>query len=290
MTSLTVRGDVASTYLNIGEATGKAQSVTVTGDVNGARPASWAIRTGTIRVYATSTGTLKIGGSVVGLGDPQQGAVYVDSPSIGSVTIKGSLIGGTAIKSGVCCTRGRQLRFHRRQHCRRFWTGERRTLRRRLGEDDLRRRQCDRRHGGRSGLINVGGVKVNTLTIGGSIVGGTTHATGYVAIGSADSGEGSIVGGQGTNASFNIFTGGLLVDTDLKTLVVGGDLVAGTYNSVMKIGYNGTILVGGNLGNATIKGSILGHDGYHAILMAGGKATATPGNYTAMANSPSAAM
>jgi len=80
----------------------------------------------------------------------------------------------------------------------------------------------------------------------------------------------------------NSLCGAVYSSHSLQSLFIGGDLIGGTYGDGAMLGYNGAVGVGENLGSAVIKGSILGHDGYQAIIMAGGLAPATPGDYNAI--------
>lgn len=126
---------------------------------------------------------------------------------------------------------------------------------------------------------------ITSLKIGGSLLGGRGNSSGVVEIGDADlvSIKGSIHGGGETEATGASPIGALRAYGSVKTLTLGGDVIAGSHGSGERAGYNGAILVSGNLGSATISGGIYGNPDQEAIILAKGLTPATPGNFQAIA-------
>jgi hypothetical protein len=250
-----VQGDIAAAGVSIQVANGKIGAVTVTGSLRGDAPGTSAYR-GYLAVSGNSIASIFIGGSIVGGDSPSAGRLATANGPTGKVTVLGDIVGGTESLTGHLYVDDPKSAFIRGN----VIGGS--------NED--------------SGVAAFGGA--GTVTIGGSVVGGSMQRTGYVFAQSAVSltVKGSIFGGMETAATDNQPTGVVQVTGSLKTFVLGGNLVGGSFGSGTPLSYNGAVLVQGNLGSATIKGSILGHDGAEAIIMAGGIAPATPGNYNAI--------
>lgn len=228
----------------------------LTGSVRGDAPGN-VDHSGFLRINASALASLTIGGSIIGGDDTSDGGLVIATTgTVGKVVVKGSVIGGSGLGTGHVSV-GDTASFS-------------------IGGALIGGSFFD------AGKIEGG--KLGSFTLGGSIVGGSASATGFAVFDSAKSVfiKGSIVGGQHTTATGNSEIGVLEITSDLKALTIGGDLVAGTYGSGMHVPYNGAVLVEGNLGSATIKGGILGNTDDRAVILAGGVAPATPGNYNAI--------
>jgi hypothetical protein len=279
VTSLTVRGDVAVTELHVGSGTGKVKAVKITGSLRGDLPGFSGYVTGVFSPDGACTiggsilggenandgalftgktiGKLTIKGSIVGGSENNTGIVFANTGVVGSVSIGGSIVGGSHEETGYVSLGGKVATF-------------------KLGGSVVG-----------AGFQNTGFIRIfdtiNSFTVGGNVEGGTFERTGVVTLGDAATAtiKGSILGGTNTQATGSSPVGAFTAHS-VKTLTVGGDVIAGSYGTGTKLGYNGAILISGNLGTATIKGSVLGHENYHAIIMAGGIAPAAAGNYNAI--------
>jgi hypothetical protein len=252
--SFTVLGDVAAAAVFI-QSSGKVGAVKIAGSLRGDAPSNLTF-SGYVGVTASSLGSLFLGGSIIGGDDSLDGGLQTNQALTGKVTVLGSLVGGSGLASGTLQISGAKTVVIRGDV---------------IGGSGVQ-----------SGGVNLANSGI--VNIGGSVIGGTKDYSGEINAQSVSSLtiKGSVIGGANTAALNNLPVGAVNITGDLKTFSLGGDLVAGSYGSGNKVSYNGALLVGGNLGSAAIKGSIIGHDGYQAIVMAGGTAPATPGNYNAI--------
>jgi hypothetical protein len=279
--SCIVRGDIIATILVAGSDL-QSTHLTITGDINGV--GADVAESAAVHFRGDSNSLLTIKGDVIGGNELHQGIVVAETAgakvvlkgsliggvgpasgqincpeSLGIVTIGGDVIGGSGVNSGyVYAAKG-------------------------LGTLKIAGDLVGGYYSG-AGHVFVADGFVERVTIGGSVLGGTQESTGVLLLNDVGSIKikGSLVGGFGTIGVQNSFSGAVYSAHDLRSLVIGGDLVGGTYGDLTQLSYNGAVLVNDNLGSLLVKGSILGHNGYQAIVMAGGVATGAPGDYNAI--------
>lgn len=142
-----------------------------------------------------------------------------------------------------------------------------------------------------SGFIILDSVK--TLTIGGDLRGGTDGSSGFVFVSSSNatiSVKGSVIGGPVINPTADSPCGAITVDGSSPTggtchISIGHNLIAGTVTNTggntTHVTYNGAVLVRGktNLGSLSIGGNIEGTNQFRAFVLAKGVTPAGPGNF-----------
>ena len=278
---LSIRGDIDAASL----AAGGFKSLTIFGDVRGDSTGGSATP-GLLELSTTGSGTILITGSVIG-GDAANEGFLSIGDGFTSLTIKGSIIGGSFPSTGVVTIGGTKT------------ITSISVLGSIIGGSamDTGKLNVDSTNtvvgvnisgnivGGTadtSGVVTTG--PLTSFTLGGSLLGGSVQNTGDIKLQRAGTVtiKGSIYGGRETVATANNLIGTLSVTDNLRTLVVNGDVVGGTFGSGTQVGYNGAILVGKNLIGATIKGSLIGNPEHQAILLAGGAAPAMPADYNAI--------
>ncbi len=280
--NFTIRGDIAATSVLVGVAP-QPTHITVTGNINGAATVGVPL-TGSLGFYGGSNGSVTIMGDIIGGSTQAAGhLLIVGTPA--NVTVMGSVLGGTGNASGSIAT---DKSFGTLTIGGNVVGGS--------GDDSgyvfLSKGIDTLKIGGSvvggsapgAGFIQSFSGFARRVTLGGSLLGGSVEQTGALDLN--DAGvvkiKGSIVGGSGTHAAADLITGGIAVTHELQSLSIGGDLVGGTYDTGLKLSYNGAVVVNENLGNVAIKGGILGHESFPALLLAGGLAPATPGDYNAI--------
>jgi hypothetical protein len=210
-------------------------------------------------IMTDSLGAVKIGHNI--LGGAGDDSALISGFSIASLTVGGSVIGSGGINSGSIETSdyigavkiGHDL------------TG---------GTKDL------------SGCLKTNGYPIKSVTIGGSLLGGSAGATGSIiasgSLGAVKIGR-DVQGGSltGSAAGFQ-YSGAIFAGSRLGAVTIGGSLIAGIDNSTGgSLDTSGSIRVGDDLAGLTITGSLLGRataNGSTAAIVSAGtlqKATAT---------------
>ena len=137
--------------------------------------------------------------------------------------------------------------------------------------------------GNNSGTVHFG--TVTSVTIGGNLEGGTGNASGTVQLGKVTSAtvKGSIIGADVLNPTANGESGFLFSDSDVGSLTIGHNVVAGTTthtdNGTTVYSVNGAIGIGGTLGSLSIGGSIEGNNTTRAFIMAKGTTPVKAGSF-----------
>lgn len=278
---LSIRGDIDAASLS----TGAFKSLSILGSVHGDAVGGTAIP-GLLQLSTNGSGIVLITGSVIGGDAGLEGLISIGN-GLTSLTIKGSIIGGSAGLTGIVTIGGVSTISSVSLGGSVIGgtasgTGEllvaptSAIVSMNIGGNVIGG------GGDTSGVVNAG--PLTSFTLGGSLMGGLVQNTGDINLQRAGTVtiKGGIFGGRETNATLNGTIGTLNVAENLRTLVVNGDLVAGTFGAGTQVGYNGAILVGKNLLGATIRGSMIGNIENKAILMAGGAAPTVPADYFAI--------
>jgi hypothetical protein len=119
-------------------------------------------------------------------------------------------------------------------------------------------------------LSNTG---ITGLKVGGSLIGGTGGFSGHVSAGFCGSITigGNIVGGSASGVD-NLSSCGYLYAANIKSLTVGGSLIAGFDNTSGVYTNNGAIRVQNSLAKLLIRGSVIGNETNPAVISAYGQA------------------
>ena len=269
VTSFKITGDLdygevvlgGAAISNVGPAVG---SVTVGGSLHGdvSQPGNAGFL-----VVDGQAGVVKIGGSIIGganggMGDIR-GSIFLEQGAT-SLTIGGDVIGGSTASTGFVVVQG---------EIKGALT---------IGGSVL---------GGAgvgSGDISAFLKPIHSLTIGGNLEGGTGSDSARVSLGKVTSVtvKGSIIGGNVINPAANGFSGILTSNSDVGTLTIGHNVIAGTTthtdNGTTVFSVNGGIAIAGNLGSLSIGGSIEGNNGTRAFITAGGTTPVKAGNFNAL--------
>ncbi len=229
-------------------------------------------------------GNVTIGGSIRGGKSTLTGYVYA-AHSMGIVNITGNVVGGAGLRSGILDGRsmpsvfvGGSIRGGKGEGSgvivgRSFLVPVIRVNGDVVGDAGIG-----------SGAIRVD--SVGTVTVGGSVIGGTNSDTGGIfAHGpiSTVNIAGNIRGGSSNGTQDLVRTG--IVSSRLAKIgimTLGGSLIAGTDATTGLFSDNGTIQAGKNIGRLTIKGSIVGNATYSAVISAYGQAMAPAGSDVAI--------
>ena len=199
-------------------------------------------------IYALRTmGNVTVAGDVVGGAGKASGRV--DADSIASVTVSGSVTGGVGASSGVI--QGR--------------SGAVPTLR------------VTGNVVGGSGVSSgaIGANQLGTVTIGGSLIGGSSSNTGQVfstvSITSLTIG-GNIRGGSATGTKELVGSGTVRCTSgSIAAMTVKGSLIAGTDATTGQFADNGAIHAGTSIGTLEIRGNVLGNSTTAAFISAYGQ-------------------
>lgn len=140
--------------------------------------------------------------------------------------------------------------------------------------------------GNNAGYVHVG--QVTSLTIGGNLEGGGGPDSGTVHVEKATSVtiKGSIIGVDVINPVANGSSGYFYADSDVVSLTIGRNVIAGTTthtdNGTTLYAINGAIGVTGNLGSLSIGGNIEGNNGTRAFITAQGTTPMKAGNFNGL--------
>ena len=254
--SALLRGDIDGTALRFTNP-GPMKSLTVTGSLRGDHVPAVGLSSGILAASGTgSIQNLTIGGGIIGGEASGEGQLSVQLP-VTNLTIKGSIIGGTAESAGAVFASGKVVK---------------------IGGNIFGGNQFA------TGVVALDGVK--SLTIGGSLIGGEEAGAGNVGLSSSPGVtvviKGGIKGGFETNATLLGRAGSFLAQDDVKSLTIGGDLVAGSYGAGTQLSYNGAVIVNGTIGTLKISGGIYGNNGTAAMILAKGSVPTKAGNYNAI--------
>jgi hypothetical protein len=229
-------------------------------------------------------GNVTIGGSIRGGKSTLTGYVYA-AHSMGIVNITGSVVGGAGLRSGILDGRsmpsvfvGGSIRGGKGEGSgvvvgRSFLVPVIRVNGDVVGDAGIG-----------SGAILVD--SVGTITVGGSLIGGTKSDTGGIFADGPISTvniAGNIRGGSSNGTQDLVRTG--IVSSRLAkigVMTLGGSLIAGTDATTGLFSGNGTIQAGKNIGRLTIKGSIVGNATHSALISAYGQAVAPAGSDVAI--------
>ena len=224
-------------------------------------------------------GNVTIGGSIRGGKSTLTGYVYA-AHSMGIVNITGSVVGGAGLRSGILDGRsmpsvfvGGSIRGGKGEGSgvvvgRSFLVPVIRVNGDVVGDAGIG-----------SGAIRVD--SVGTITVGGSLIGGTKSDTGGIFADGPISTvniAGNIRGGSSNGTQDLVRTG--IVSSRLAKIgimTLGGSLIAGTDATTGLFSGNGTIQAGKDIGRLTIKGSLVGNATHSALISAYGQAVAPAG-------------
>jgi hypothetical protein len=215
---------------NVG-AGGRLASVTiggslVCGDISGGQ------------ISGNRVGPVKIGHDLIG-GPANAGGYISSATTLTSVTIGGSIIGGSVIGSGsINADTFGPIKIG----------------------GDLRGGSAQ----STGAIINFSGgnTSIASLTIGGSIIGGSGVDSGFV-----DAGQGGLgpvkIGNDiigGSNSAMNLFDTGMVRSQGrIASITLGGSLISGIDDSANTLTLSGAIAARDDIGSLTIRGSVIGH-------------------------------
>jgi hypothetical protein len=241
---VTIRGDLRGSAGDGSaaiSASGKIASLKVGGSVIGGA----GIQSASVR--ASGLGAVTIGGSVLGGGADAGVIIARSNTDIASLTIGGSVVGGSGSGSGTAGSLQGTLGPTK------------------IGGDVL---------GGSApgtGVI-VGGERMVSLTIGGSLIGTNFNSTGHISAGIAgkikiggDLEGGNITGSESTSRT------GYIQASRIGSVFIGGSLIAGTDTSTGDAFLNASIRAAVAIGSITVGGSIRGNSAVQPLISANGK-------------------
>ena len=246
-------------------------TVKVTGNVVGGS----SIETGGIRTDA-KLASVSIGGSLIGGSGPQGGRI-LSLHDMGVVNVTGSIVGGSGSETGSIHSSGKLASVTIGGSL--IGGGGSFTARIYSFLDmgavsvagDIRGGT-----GGSSGLIAINAGKITSVTLGGSLIGGSNSFSGGI---HSSVGElltlsigGDIRGGSASGANELQHSGFVWVNR-IGTLTLNGSLIAGTDNTTGTFINCGAIRVTHDIGNLTIKGSVIGNSTNNALITARGQIT-----------------
>lgn len=228
-------------------------SVTIGGSVRGGTNE----RSG--RVSAGDMGAVKVTGDIVGGAGKDSGRI--DGRDIPSVIVGGSVRGGAGESSGGIEGGG-------------------------LGAIATLRVTGDVVGGAGVASGTIGANQLGIVTLGGSLLGGTSSYSGQIYSTNAISNltiTGNIRGGSATGTKDLIWTGIVRSASGrIDVMTLGGSLIAGTDTTSGMFEDNGAIRAGKNIGRLTIRGSIVGNETNAALIAAYGQLIAPPGSDVAI--------
>lgn len=260
ITTLKIGGDiVGGSGQNSGQIFGQngMTSAMIGGDLIGGDGAnSGHVRTGPFGIV----GKLQIGGDILGASGTGSGSVFVGD-DLTSLIVKGSIVGGDGAQSG-------QVFVSTLGHTGKAQIG-----------GDIRGGQA-----AVSGNLQLQG-GVDSLTIGGSVLGGTADNTGVVYLTIAGAGsvqiKGNLVGGS-ISGTDSLSGSGKIEATRIGKLTIGGSIFAGTDNSTGALQKSGGIFVHNDIGSVSIKGSLIGSAESPAAIVARGQQGPAAGSDVAL--------
>lgn len=225
-------------------------SVTIRGSVRGGTNE----RTGRIEAVG-DMGVVNVTGGIIGGAGKESGRI--DAKSIAGVTVGGSVRGGTGERSGGIQGRG-------------------------LGTIPTLRITGDVVGGAGVGSGTVGGTQLGVVTIGGSLIGGTSSYSGQVyttvriayPAGSISNLtiSGNIQGGSAAGSKSLVSSGVVDSSGTIDVMTVGGSLIAGMDSTTGLFERNGAIQAGDSIGSLRIRGNIAGNETNAALISARGQA------------------
>ncbi len=214
--------------------TAKLGAVTIGGSIRGG--------TGGFSGELTSGGDLasvKIGGSVIGgTGTAQFSGVVIAGGNLGPVTVGGSLIGGAGPDSGEIEAIGESLGAVKIAHDIRGGTG--------LATAEV------------AGAVRSNGT-IASVTVGGSIFGGTNKFSGIFA-----DGLGPVKVSHDLRAGSGGATASIASTQNIVSLFIGGSFIGGSAE------FDGQITAAGGIGSTIIVGDVVGGSAPNAAIIAAG--------------------
>jgi hypothetical protein len=237
---------------SITSSVGDIASVTLGGSLLGGSGSD----SGRIESEAGNLGPVKIAHDVRGGSGPRSGSIEARL-SLKSATLGGSLIGGSNTETGYIFS----------------WED--------MGAIKIGQDVQGGSGGSSGGLVTLIGA-MTSVTIGGSLIGGSAQGTGEI---SSSDGMGPVkiahdlIGGSVTGAA-NLEDTGIIINRNgqIASITIGGSIISGIDTSSGLLRESGTIRSGGDLGSLTVKGSLIGNsigDDSPVIITAAGLPIAT---------------
>jgi hypothetical protein len=127
-----------------------------------------------------------------------------------------------------------------------------------------------------AGTITAEG-DIGTCVIRGDLIGGTGVQTGLVGAGRVMGSlivRGNVIGGSASGTT-TLYESGFIYGGQIRTVTIGGSLIAGFDNTAGQFLLNGAVLALNQLGRITINGSMIGNSTSPAVVSAGGQLGAT---------------
>jgi hypothetical protein len=270
LTSVTIGGSMRG---GSGEYSGMIRSeldmgpVTVSGDIQGSSGDSSGL------IYSSGKlGNVTVGGSLIGGSDVDSGVIF-SILDMGAVKITGDVKGGSSDFSGhiltlsklASATIGGSLIGGEGAMSGRLYSGSD------MGTAKI---TGDVRGGAGVGSGSVVAVfaKMTSLTLGGSLTGGSGEGAGVLSAGEIMTLAigGNIYGGSATGVADLSYSGAVLAQR-IGTLTLKGSLIAGSDDTTGEFELNGAIQVKDDIANLTIEGSLIGNSTNRALILARGQ-------------------